>query len=357
MLDWMKKHWMYIILCVFLFALATCFFIVGFTAQNPTEKGKFAVEFLGMNKKDAILFTAYGMGGVLTAIGLVALGRRAEAQVRNNELIEKGHIDERFKAAIANLGSDKSGVRIASFYQFYYLAKGHPDSDFRKSIFEILCVYLRDMTSQKSYHVINEKARMLPTDECQELLNVLFKPEDKTAFSGFPANLWDVYLMGANLEKGNLERAGMSGANLATAHISYANLQYVNLQRADLRKSWLAWANLEHADLVQANLHGAFLEHANLCNANLGLAKLQKSTLNMANLRNTNLFSVIFTDAKLRDADFSGAELSGADFRGAYMDNTIFENAKGLDSAKFDEEVKEIIRKHGRVPLNYNPFG
>ena len=222
---------MYIILCVFLFALATCFFIVGFTAQNPTEKGKFAVEFLGMNKKDAILFTAYGMGGVLTAIGLVALGRRAEAQVRNNELTELGHIEERFKSATTILGNDRSGARIAAFYQFYYLAKDNKDPNFRKNIFEILCAYLRDMTDRDSYRMGEGKDK--PTVECQSLLDVLFKSEDESVFAGFRANLRYTYLVGADLPQSRMENADFSFANLRSVDLRHAKLERARLDCVD----------------------------------------------------------------------------------------------------------------------------
>ena len=187
--------------------------------MSMTAGGWFGTQ---MNKLETLKFVAFGMGGILAALGAVAINRRASAQVRNNELIEKGHIEERFKSATEGLGNDSSGARIAAFYQFYYLAKDNPNVDFRKNIFEILCAHLRNITRRKSYQTGDGK--MHPTEECQILLNVLFKPEDKTAFAGFRANLQYAYLVGANLEEAHMQGANFTSADLRTAIFTRAKL-------------------------------------------------------------------------------------------------------------------------------------
>ena len=212
--------------------------------MSMTAGGWFGTQ---MNKLETLKFVAFGMGGILAALGAVAINRRASAQVRNNELIEKGHIEERFKSATEGLGNDSSGARIAAFYQFYYLAKDNPNADFRKNIFEILCAHLRNITRRKSYQTGD--GEMHPTEECQILLNVLFKPEDKTAFAGFRANLQYTYLVGANLQHARMENADFS---------------FANLRRVDLRNAKLERARLDCVDdLTNALLVGVEIDLTN----------------------------------------------------------------------------------------------
>ena len=67
-------------------------------------------------KPDALRLIGWGMGGVLAAIVALALNRRAAA-------MEKGLIEERFKAATQGLADKQPSVRIAAFYQFYYFGE------------------------------------------------------------------------------------------------------------------------------------------------------------------------------------------------------------------------------------------
>ena len=221
--------------------------------MSMTAGGWFGTQ---MNKLETLKFVAFGMGGILAALGAVAINRRASAQVRNNELIEKGHIEERFKSATEGLGNDSSGARIAAFYQFYYLAKDNPNVDFRKNILGILCAHLRDMTRKESYR--EKEGKFQPTEECQILLNVLFKPEDEIIiFSELNANLRGVYLANADLNDANMQGADLSDANLFAVNLTHANLRGANLKDAVCQNAQMHRTDLSDANLENASLHGA----------------------------------------------------------------------------------------------------
>ena len=197
-----------------------------------TETGGAIARFLGTNhtlpfKKETILFIAYGMGGVVAAIVAVAIIIRADAQARNNELIEQGHINDRFQHAAVNFRHKKRRARITSFHQFYYLAKGN--NDLRERVFDILFAHLRHITSGQFYNNDTKEARL--TDECQALLNVLFKSRDKSVFSGFPINLQN-----ARLTKMDLSNMNLSNANLQEIQLKDVKLQDVHsIEKADFR--------------------------------------------------------------------------------------------------------------------------
>ena len=294
-------------------------------------------------KKETIKFIALGIGGILAAIGAIALSRRASAQIENNKLIEKGHIDERFKSATENLGNRNPMVRISAFYQFYYLAKDQQDSNFKKSVFEILCSCLRSMPRNKS-HSTEEDGKEYPTAECQTLLNILFDSKYCAVFDGdgydpdlqrvcltnadlsyaklSDANFSDADLSNARLPGANLSRAGFWKTNLSNAWLLDANLSDARPIYANLSNAWLMNANLTgahclYANLSKANLSNAILSNANLSRANLSNAILSNAQLLCANLSDTNLLGVRLLDANLSGANLSGVDLSNANLSGA----------------------------------------
>ena len=142
-------------------------------------------------------------------------------------------------------------ARISVYRQFYQLAKDSHDNNFRKSVFDVLCAHLRNMTSAISYK--EGAGKDYPTDECQSLLNIIFDAED-FIFIGFPANLEKVHLASADIPRADFTNANFSGANLSNAVLQNANLD---------------GANLSHANLSQANLDGACMSSVNLSHANL----------------------------------------------------------------------------------------
>ena len=274
-------------------------------------------------KYETLRFIGFGIGGMLATIGAVAFNRRATAQIdlskaqtKHNELIEKRHIDDRFQQAAVNLGHGNRRVRITSFHQFYYLAKVTED-DFRKSIFDILCDHLRHITSEGFYEKVEGSA---PTDECQALLNILFKPKDTSVFSKFSVNLQK-----ARLEKMNLSNANLSNANLSDANLSRANLSDANLSHADL-----SGANLSRADLSNADL-----SHSHLSRTDASNACLIRTNLSNATFSNKSFIRLNRPAADLSDSIFSGANLSGANFMGVQLKDAELQNVHSIENADF----------------------
>ena len=206
-------------------------------------------------KIETLQFIGWGMGGLVAMLGMTALNRRAAAMDKQNDLTEKGHIEERFKTASQGLGSEKAAVRFAAFYQFYYLAKDNPNKDFRKNILDVLCAHLR--------HATNERARQRPTEEFQSLLDILFKT---------PQNVFAN--MGASLRGASLRGMNLKGADLVGVDFQHANLTGANLQKADCRG-----AELRHAKLAKAELQGAdFSSAKNIDQARFLLTKYDAAT-------------------------------------------------------------------------------
>ena len=241
------------------------------------DNGAFAY-LLGTGfKNDTITYIGLGLGGALAAVGAVALNQRAVAMADNNRLVEKGHIDERLKAAVQSLGHTELSVRIAAFYQFYHLAEGNSDMKLRRSILDILCAHLRQMTIKTIYRSVDGKHR--PNEECQCLLNIIFRNlEDvraKNIFSGIYKDLKGAYLVGADLRCANAENTSFSGAilrraqfdfsDLQGAHFANANMKKASFVRANMRKSRFSLRNYPKA----ANVDAAIFSYANLCGVDM----------------------------------------------------------------------------------------
>ena len=309
-------------------ALMLCLLIVGLEIFGSEE----ITWFLGTGseeggKKETIKFIAFGIGGMLAIMGAVAVNRRAiaqiknvEAQVENNRLTEKGHIDERFKSAAENLWNENRGARISSFYQFYYLAKDSQDDNLKENIFSILCAHLSSIICTESYK--NGEGKSKPTEECQILLNVLFHRTKESIFYKQHAELPSAHLVRANLSHAHLWGMMFSGANL---------------QRSDLSFAYLRFAYLSHADLSDATLTGAYLKDANLSFANFS----------NANLLNANLSDTDISDANLSDADISGANLSHTNLSGARLTNACLVRANFRGAKLKSEQLQNVLNFDG----------
>ena len=321
----------HVLLVIVLIAMATCLFSVMFEMNGAIITFK---DILGTSdKKETIEFIAFGMGGVVAAIVATAISRRADAQMRNNELIEKGHDNERFQNMTANLGHDKVTVRIATFYQFYSLAetnKGENPQKLREDIFEMLCSYLCSMPDN-----VSDKER-------QTLFYILFKDKFKSNRNGlmpddFRADLREVNLSNMILWNANLAGAYLAGANLSDAKLSDANLVEANL----------AYANLVGANLLDANLSGAYLLDADLSGANLVGTNLSSAYLSDAYLSGANFVGANLAYAYLPDADLSGAYLSDVDLSDANLSGAILQRVrlKGTNLQDVDSVEKTDFRE------------
>ena len=313
-------------------------------------------DWLGLtDKNDKLKFIGLGISGALATIGAIAISRRANAQVENNKLIEKGHIEDRFKSATENLTNKHSVVRISAFHQFYYLAKHHHVDDFRKNIFDVLCAYLRNMTSKKIY--IEETGKEKPTEECQTLLDVLFKSDDKSVFGKFRADLRAAHLAGVNFANANLANADFTDAYLPKADFEKANLPSANFWRANLEGSIFIdaklWrANFEEANLVKSNFYCANLKNTKFIRANLEDARLLRTNLKTSNLWGANLKYANFHRANLIKANLSLANLDYAHFANTNLRGVDLQHVEGVERTNF----REAKVTQEQIPLGFGRY-
>ena len=296
--------------------------------------GVFAILLGTSSKKETIEFIAFGIGGLLAAMGAIAINRRAEAQIKsadaqveNNKLIEKGHIDERFKSATENLGSQNTGTRIAAFYQFYYLAKDSKDGSLKENILNILCSHLRNITIANPHH--KKENTNPPSEECNILLDILFKPSDKSVFGEFKASLWKVNLKGANLSGMNLTGVKILESDFTDATFSGANLSGIKISDTNLTRTNFVRTRLEGAEFYNLDIVDTVFAHASLTKASFFVSNAEGAIF-----RNTNMIGARFVGMILARADFMDANLTNAKFVREHLGETIFRRAN-LTNADF----------------------
>jgi hypothetical protein len=122
--------------------------------------------------------------------------------------------------------------------------------------------------------------------------------------------------------------------------LRHANLRQVNLKSARLQRANLGYANLQGANLSHARLQDAYVARANLQGANLSWAHLQVNSLWEGNLQGANL-----EHADLRGVDLKYVKsLRGAFFYGVRLDHT------DMDRRSLGPSVgEELVGEYGRA--------
>ena len=243
----------------------------------------------------------------LVGISIFFLRANITAIKNQNDNAIRSERNERFKNAIEQLGSKTNAVALGGIYTLHRIAK--EDKSYRENVFNILCSFVRDVTTTDEYKT---KYTEKPSEPIQTILNILCINE----------NDFKIY---------KEYRIDFSGANLTKANLVRANLTNANLIRVNLTGAGLTLANLTRANLWNANLRVAYLKDANFTRAVLKDVNLTNTNLENANLTMVNLFKANLICAYLHNANLTGADLLGADLIGANLWNVNLKdtNLKG----------------------------
>jgi uncharacterized protein YjbI with pentapeptide repeats len=289
---------------------------------------------------------------VLSIFGLFILyftWQSARAGGKTVQIMEQGHITDRFTKAIEQLGKfdgDKPNieVRLGGIYALERIAHDSPRDHW--TIMEVLTAYVRQNAPATPPGVAPEKPPPeKPCTDIQAILTVLRRrlvgtkrehPDQRIDLSS--THLQGAYLENANLRHSNFYKASLQDANLRHANLQGANLRHAKLQSARLSDANLQGAHLSDADLQRAadlrdaNLQGADLTSAKLQGADLSGAKLQGAVLRDANLQGADLTSAKLQGANLRDASLQGTILRQANLQGVYLTSANMQDTNLRDA-------------------------
>ncbi len=361
------RYFLNFILLFDLIGIGILLFISIRVVESPSVEYYFVVLTGTSGKLELLEFIGWVISGLFAVLGVIGLLQGADALDKQNKVTEKGHIQDRFKAATEHLGNKSSvSARIAAFYEFYRLATIESEPNSQKYIFDILCAHLRQITKNKNYQsndknlVTPGSTEIKPTEEVQSLLKVLFTPynKDKFIFVDMVADLEGANLQGANLQEVSLLHANLREVNLQGANLQGANLQGANLREANLQDAKLQEAKLQEAKLQDAKLQRAYLQGTDLREAKLQEAKLQEAKLQGADLQGADLQRAYLQDANLQDANLQGtdlqdanlqeAKLQGANLQRAYLQGTDLQyvNLQGADLQEANLQEANLLRAY-----------
>ena len=284
------------------------------------------------------------LGGLLVLWGLYLNYRRTKilevqtnnqadqikAFVKQNEITEKGKVDERFKNAIEHLGHDKDAIVLGGIYALHRIAQ--EDKSYRQTVFDILCSYFRDKTislKEIDQNVENGITVTEPTIVIQTIIDLLFKIRNKQEY---------IY---AEL------RANLNGINCLNGDFNTAQLIGANLVHSTLNGSDLSNANLIGANLIESNLIGVILISAHLEGSKLSFANLIGSDLKKSFLEGSDLQATHLEGSYLMEAHLEGSCLRHTYLNGAVLNNSHMEGVFTIQAPNIDF-VKNIQNRIGK---------
>jgi len=272
------------------------------------------------------------IGGGFIYYGLLLNARRTKAVEKQNKLTRKGQVDERFKNAIEHLGrSTEDAIVLGGIYALHRIAQ--EDQSYRKTVFDILCSYIRDKTSSlKLWDEIpeGEKGTIKPTIVIQTIIDLLFKISDSQdyIYTGLKANLNGIRCIhanfnGAHLVDADMNNAHMEGTELNDVHLESANMVMIKCEGTEIKNT-----HFEGADLNYANFEGADLDQVHFERTKIVKANFEGASINDTNFEGAELIKANFKGAILSKAYFGGSNLLGAHFEGVYLNMTHFEGSE-----------------------------
>lgn len=258
-----------------------------------------------------------------------------KAFVKQNEITEKGKVDERFKNAIEHLGSTEDAIVLGGIYALHRIAKD--DVSYRQTVFDILCSYIRDKTAPLKLwddYLNGERGTIKPTIVIQTIIDLLFKGSNdpKYIYKGLKANLNGIRCINADfvgslLEDANLVKVHLEGSDFSKARLSGANLYHAFMQNTRFDNAYLDRTYLRSSNFQDANLNNSHFEFANFSLSCFIGASLENSHLEGSNLDLSHFEGAVFTKAYLTGANLESTRFEGADFSGAFIEGANLKRA------------------------------
>ncbi len=227
------------------------------------------------------------------------------------------------------------------------------DPSFAPRIARILCVYLREMSSEHRAEempqglqgvAIRDWARGLTVkrSDMETAAQVLGRLHDKTGVSpeNLAIDLSRVNLQAMRLSELNFEHATMNGVKLNGAELSGAKLNRAELNGAELNFAELNFAELNGAELYGAELNWAKLNLAKLNGAKLDWAKLNGAKLNFAELIGASLNG----DTDLTAVHATGAALRAVNLKDVPNLEDLVTSAFGDASVILPDGIKHLVK-------------
>lgn len=247
--------------------------------------------------------------------GLGAIGTLV-VNASTYRITARGHVTDRYAAAIELLGSPRQEVRLGGVYSLEQIAVDSSRSGDQRTVVEVLCAFVRMPRGTEREETAADAgpwAKLLaPLARAAEE-----QPASKVAQPAAADVLAAVTVLGRLPVRAGVPRADLRGAYVVEADLADSNLSDARLDGADLRRAYMPGATLRGVDIT-----GATLEAAVLSNATVIDAKADETVM-----ASCQMVAAVLTGLSARDCDLRFANLSGADLTRAYLCGALLDNA------------------------------
>ncbi|GAM62810.1 pentapeptide repeat precursor [Vibrio ishigakensis] len=186
------------------------------------------------------------------------------------------------------------------------------------------------LTSFKNTHLRKAKSNRVRFEKCE--FNNAILSESDFSISDFRESTFE----NSKLRGTNLSKCDFFNTKFKKSELHGVNLSGSILDSSELFGSVLINANMNGVTAKKCRLNGVDLRGANLSNSILIDADLRGANLKNVNFGGADLRGANFQNVNLEGADFSDSDITDVDFRNSNIDNVIFFNVKGFDSAKMN---------------------
>lgn len=271
----------------------------------------------GLDPKDQVAAESDARGALISAVGGVVLMAGLLFTARTYQSTREGQVTDRYSAAVDQLGSKETAVRLGGLFALERIAVDSARD--RRTIIDILAALVRHT------HLVSGGGP--PAAEVVAALSVLSRLPGSDESRVIDLRGSD--LRGLRLTTLRLAGADLTGAMLDGAQIPGADLRWAVLDRVTGSKATLTGADLRHAVATGARFPGAYLDQIDLRDAEFHGGEFDASSLRGLDARKATLESVHLDLAQMQAADDgTPTRLGGAWLTKASLTNT---NLSGVD--------------------------
>ena len=246
---------------------------------------------------------------------------------KNVEIQLNNAIEERFNNAITLIGNDNAATRLGAIYALDHIAKDtyNKEKSYTKTIFQILCSYIRETTNNDNYKNKNDnyknKFEHKPSVEIQTIIDLLFRSHLNN-FNGYielQADLSYSYLCGADFNKAHCKGANFSFSHCEGSFFESANCEgsffwNTHCEGANFCRSHCEGADFSYSHCAGATFFNVCFKDANFVCADCSGTSFGDADCAGVNFLNSNCAGAYFTNAECKDANFTNAKCEGANF-------------------------------------------
>lgn len=266
------------------------------------------------------------------------------------ELSRKSQIDERFKNAVEQLGSEKEPIILGGVAVLNQIAIEN-SRDYAEVVFNILTSYIRSSTN-----IHSKKADDFSSTVIQTIVNNLFKPKDETnnPYKDFKGNLSH-----CNLTSINIDGVNFSNFDLIFTYFSM-NISDVDFSNANLRRAKFVLSKINNSIFCQTDLHQTLFNMAEIRNCSFERASILASNFLTTKLYNVNFDYCDFSNAKficcfLNRTTHFRSNIINNDFSFSSFKNVSFEDTEMLSGIDFKGSLFYNFKINNEsLDLNFN---